>query len=80
MFILDELLRQEALSRETNTQVNNILAESLDEDDDGTKEMEVATEEDEAEEDEVKKIINSTVDYIITHDKKELMDGTINRA
>ena len=68
MFILDELLRQEDISREAYTQVNNKLAESLDEDDGDAKEMEVATDKDEeAEED-------STVDYIITHDKKELME------
>ena len=72
VFILDELLRQEAISRETYTQVNNILAESLDEDDGDTKDLDVDTGDEE--EDEVKKIINSTVDYIVVHDKKELME------
>ena len=35
--ILDELLRQEAISYEVYTQVNNFLAESLGEDDDITE-------------------------------------------
>ena len=50
-----------------------MLTEFLDKDDDGTKEMEIADNGDDGE-DDVMKIINSTVDYIIAHDKKELLE------
>ena len=78
VFILDELLRQEAISQEAYTQVNNLLAESLG--DDGSEEMDVdddaaaAAANEESEEDVVKNLIQSTTDGIIQHDKKELVE------
>ena len=42
--ILDELLRQEAISYEVYTQVNNFLAESLGENDDDSEEMDEGIE------------------------------------
>ena len=45
VLILDELLRKEAIPRETYTQVNNILGESLG--DTKEKEVDMGNEEDE---------------------------------
>ena len=65
----------EAISQETYTLVNNLLAESLG--DDGSEEMDVDDDNagnEESEEDVVKNLIQSTTDDIIHHDKKELVE------
>ena len=76
VFILDELLRQEAISQETYTQVNNLLAGSLG--DDGSEEMDVDADDtsgnEESEEDVVTNLVQSTTADIILHDKKELVE------
>ena len=65
VFLLDELLRKGGIIRVEYTQLNNILAESL------VSGIESA-EEDKAEDDKgkLKKLIQSTIDYLILHDKK----------
>ena len=100
MFLLDELLRQEAIDRDVYTQLNGLLAESLgsgidaaewypnagkdedvkmedseeknitdDEGDGDAVEMKGDSDE---EVDELKRVINSTLETVISHDKKEL--------
>ena len=75
VFLLDELLRQDAINRDEYAQLNNMLAESLDEEDEieSTKDESESTtmEEDEG---KLKKLIRSTVEYLIQHDKKELVE------
>ena len=91
MFLLDELLRQEAIDRDVYTQLNGLLSESLpkigdeqdvemdtesqkttdDEGDGEAVDMKVDSDE---EVDELKKIINSTLEYVNQHDQKELKE------
>ena len=63
--ILDELLRQDAITRDEYKQLNSMLAESLDE------EMELGPLPEE--EDELKKVIHATTHNVIGSDKKESM-------
>ena len=79
VFLLEELLRQEAISQETYTQLNDKLAleESInekypdDEEDSSKKE----THDDEvSREAKIEKLIQSTVEYLIQPDKKELLE------
>ena len=69
VFLLDELLRKGGINREEYTQLNNILAESL-----GSG-IEL-DEEDKTEDDKgkLKRLIQSTIEYSIQHDKKELYE------
>ena len=67
MFLLDELLRQEGIYRDQCKQLNTMLAESLDDD----EEEEIAVD---AEDKEVKKVIQSTFHDIIHYDEEELME------
>ena len=73
VFLLDELLRQDGITRDEYSQLNNMLAESLDEEDESTKDETESTtmEEDEG---KLKKLIRSTVEYLIQHDKKEVLE------
>ena len=66
---MDELLRKGGINREEYTQLNNILAESL-----GSG-IELA-EEDKTEDGKgnLKKLIQSNIEYSIQHDKKELVE------
>ena len=73
---LDELKRQGGISQRRYVEYNNFLAESLplgfrvsDQ-----EEQETAMETDE--EDEIKKQITDTADYLIEHDKKALLEIT----
>ena len=95
VFLLDELLRQEGITREEYTKLNNILAESVGsgiEAAESPKEEEATeipeyeeAESSKEEEDEtadsddnngetLKKLIQSTFEYLIQPDKKELME------
>ena len=69
VFLLDELLRKGGINREEYRQLNNTLAESL-----GSG-IELA-EEDKTEDDKgnLQKLIQSTIEYSIQHDKKELLE------
>ena len=79
MFILYALLRQKAIPQEAYTQVNNLLAESLGENDERSEEMDVGdAAENEENEDVVKNRIQFTADEIIHHDKKRVR-GVIKR-
>ena len=76
VFLLDELKRQGGISRRRYAEYNNFLAESLpvgfrvsDQ-----EEQETAMETDE--ENEIKKQITDTADYLIEHDKKALLEIT----
>ena len=76
VFLLDELKRQGGISQRRYVEYNNFLAESLplgfrvsDQ-----EEQETAMETDE--EDEIKKQITDTADYLIEHDKKALLEIT----
>ena len=73
LFLLDVLLRQDGINRDEYAQLNNMLPKSLDEEDESTKdEVESTTmEEDEG---RLKKLIRSTVEYLIQYDKKELLE------
>ena len=91
VFLLDGLKRQGGISRRMYRQYNNFLAESLpvgfgivdeavDEDveemDTSNKDEEEEEEEEElSSEDDLKKEIASTIDYLIEHDKKELLES-----
>ena len=70
--ILDELLRQEAISHEVYNQVNNFLAESLGEDDEDLEEMVEGSENEN--ENILSNLIQNTTDLIIKDDKDELVD------
>ena len=70
--ILDELLRQEAISHEGYNQVNNFLAESLGEDDEDLEEMVEGSENEN--ENILSNLIQNTTDLIIKDDKDELVD------
>ena len=83
-------MRQQGIDREEYTILNNILAKSLgsgiaDEEQDDDKESasvedDSVAEEDKAEvadkspDEKIKMLIQSTVEYLIQHDKKELLD------
>ena len=77
-----ELIRQDGTNRDEYAQLNNMHAESLDEEDDNEEEIESTmdetaestTTEDETLEGKLKKIIRSTTDYLSEHDKKELLE------
>ena len=74
VFLLDELKRQGGISHQRYVEYNNLLAESppvgfrLSD----QEEQETAMETDE--EDEMKKQITDTADYLIEHDKKALLE------
>ena len=77
VFILDELLRQKAISQGTYTQVNNLLAESLSDNGSEAEEMDVDDDtaiNEESEEDVLKNLIQPTTDEVIHHDKKQLVE------
>ena len=77
VFLLDELSRQDGINRDEYTQLNNILAESLESETEteSTKdEAESTTMEDDEDEGKLKKLIRSTADYLIQPDKKELIE------
>ena len=69
---LDKLLRQEAISYEVYTQVNNFLAESLGEDDEDLEEMDQGSENEN--DDILPNLIQTTADLIIKDDKEELVE------
>ena len=71
--LLDELLRKDGINREEYTQLDNVLAESLGSGID-EEEAEEDKTEDETCEGKLKKLIQSTVEYSIQHDKKELLE------
>ena len=80
-FLLDELLRQDGINRDEYAQLNNILAESLDDDEeeiestkDEAKWTTVEDDEDESRGGKLKKLIRPSADYLIEHDKKELIE------
>ena len=79
VFLLDELLRQDGISQRMYREYNDFLAESLpnisgsgtitaDEQESSEEEMELSPE------DQIKKDITETADYLIHHDKKELQE------
>ena len=80
VFLLDELLRQDGISHRVYRQYNDFLAESPlnigsginptggEEESNDEEEMALSTE------DQIKKDITSTADYLIQHDKRELQD------
>ena len=94
MFLLDELLRQEAITRDDYIKLSNILAESLgsgiaaaESPQEEAMEVEISeyekaesskgetTDPDNNEEmSQLKKLIQSTFEYSIQPDKKELME------
>ena len=79
VFLLDELLRQEGIDRDQYKQLNTVLVESLDEEDSDVKEEEEMAVDAEDEDDEVKKVIQTTFPGIIQHDEEllaELKDET----
>ena len=71
VFQLGELLRQDGINRDEYAQLNNMLAESLNEE----KDLRPPPEE----EDELKKVIHATTHNVIESDKKRI-DGTFSRA
>ena len=74
MFLLDEMLQQEGIDRDQYKQLNTMLAEALDEEHDDVKEEEEMAVDAEDEEDEIKKVIQTTFHGIIQHDEEELME------
>ena len=80
VFLLDEVLRQDGINRDEYAQLNNMLAESLDEEDDDDEEErestkdDLTTMEDETREGKLKKLIRLTVECLTQHDKKELLE------
>ena len=90
MFLLDEVLRQEAIIRDDYTKLNNILAESLGSGIDAAESpKEEAMEEEvpeyaeesskdktdlDGETSQLKKLVQSTFEYSIQPDKKELIE------
>ena len=64
--ILDELLRQDAITEDKYKQLNIMLAESLDD--------EMDLEPSESEEEEFKKMIEATANDVFESDKKYLME------
>ena len=68
VFLLDEMLRQGAITPIEYTQLNTSLTEAADL---GTDEEE--KEEDRDDDDEEQHLMKSAVDYIIQHDKEELL-------
>ena len=90
MFLLDELLRERGIDREDYATLNNVLAKSLgagrvDEEKDVNDKEPADVEDDSVEDDKtgdedklrdkkIKTFIQSTVEYLIQHDKKELLD------
>ena len=90
VFLLDELLRQRGIDGEEYTILNNILAKSLgsgraaeEEDDDGKEPADVedhsveddkTEDEDKSPDEKIKTLIQSTVEYLMQHDKKELLE------
>ena len=72
MSILEELLRQEAISYEVYIQVNNFLAESLGKDDDDSGEMDEGSENEN--DDILPNLIQTTAGLIIKHDEEELVE------
>ena len=69
VFPLDELLRKDGINREEYTQLNNILAESL-----GSGIELAEKEKTEDDKGKLKKLIQSTIEYLIQHDKRELLE------
>ena len=66
VFLLDELLRQQGIDREEYTILNNTLGSEI-ADDEEEEEKDGSVEED-------KTLIQSTVEYLIQQDKKELLE------
>ena len=75
VFLLDELLRQ-GINRDQYAQLNNMFAESLESEEieSAKDEAESTTMEDETHERKPKKIVRSTTDYLIQHDKNKLWE------
>ena len=78
VFLLDELKRQGGIGERMYRQYNDFLAESLPVSA-KTDQEEAAMESEDEEEDQLKKEITSTADYLIEHDKKELMEIVAER-
>ena len=77
VFLLDEMLRHELIAPPEYEALNNILAESLGSgvgDVDNDQETSVEEEEEMDEGQDIKKLIQSTTQYLVKDDKKELMD------
>ena len=81
VFLLDELLRQDGLSRRMYRQYNDLLAESPPNIGSGISDEQEETMEEEKEElplsvgdNKIKRSITTTADYLIQHDKKELQE------
>ena len=68
-FLLDEMLRHDAIDPTEYTQLNTRLSEAEDQMID--KEEKAESEEDEEEEENMK---NAEIQYLILHDKEELME------
>ena len=73
VLLLDELLRQDGINQDEYAQLNNMRADSLEEEDEPTKDETQSTtmEQDEG---KLRKLIRSNVEYLIQHDKKELLE------
>ena len=79
MNIDTKLLRQDGIDPDEYAPLNDMLAESLDDDEkeiESTKDeaAESTTMEDETREGKLKKIIRSTTDYLNEHDKRKLLE------
>ena len=80
VFLLDELKRQGGISPGMYREYNDFLAESLpvgfgvSDQEEAAMEIEDEDGEEEENEDQLKKEITSTADYLIEHDKNELME------
>ena len=76
VFILDEMLRREFITLSKYEELNNILAKTLDKDNLDKEEVEEKEEKEEVEEakNQVKRLIQSTTEYIIKDDYNELIN------
>ena len=80
VFVFDELLRQETITRDDYTKLNNILAESLGENDDRSEEMDVDdAAENEESEDVVKKELVELLKGVKEEAGEEFIDTVLKR-
>ena len=76
VFLLKELLRQQGIGSKEYTILNNILAKSLGSriaDEEANVEGD-SFEKDKREDEKIKRLIQSTIEYSIQHDEKEMLD------